>query len=137
MEDERLTVTVEERAALSEAVMRAEALTEALGIPFEEAARTVARGSALLDETVAAMVVFRPTEVGTREHAEKQIDRLVPEVAAAMEEWLGRDRENWRSSSRAAARLQLLMRSISGYAGDIAAIDSRDRWWGVNARRDD
>jgi len=130
-------MTTEEREAIAKAVMKAEAMSDALGISFEESARTVARGSALFEETVAAMVAFRPAEVGEREYAEQQIDRLVPELAEAMEEWLGRDRENWRSSSRGASRLQLLMRSISGYAGNIAAIDSREHWWGVNARRDD
>lgn len=42
----------------------------------------------------------------TRAHHEANIDRLVPEIAQAMDEWMGRDREDWRASNSAAGRLQ-------------------------------
>ena len=72
----------------------------------------------------------------TREHHEANIDRLVPEIAQAMDEWMGRDREDWRASNSAAGRLQLLMRSMSAEAAAIQAIDSQEHHWGVKAKRE-
>lgn len=75
-------------------------------------------------------------ELEERRQAEQRIDALLPELAEAMIAWGTRSREDWRDSNRIARQLRVLMQSISGYAGDIAAHDGRAYYWGVNARRD-
>lgn len=72
----------------------------------------------------------------SREWHETRMDEHISKLAEAVQGWLDRDREDWRSSNRAAGRLQLVMRAVSAEASDIAAIDSHDRWWGVRAIRD-
>lgn len=126
-------MTTDERTAIERAAQRAASMSDALGITFEAAAREIARGSALYEETVAAILATRPDE---RAEAEARISALLPELAETIDAWINRDREDWRDSNRLAGRLQLHMRSISANAAEIARIDSRDHWWGVGAHRE-
>lgn len=52
-------MTNEERTAIEAAAVRATRMAESLGITFEAAAREIARGSALYEESVAAIIAAR------------------------------------------------------------------------------